>query len=182
MTPVATTAASASCTRCPALRVISFTDMLQLCKVGAAGPVKTYCHNRLQLLEQKFNLHVMLNADKEYLAQKVGAATATSTTSARRAAAAARCLHPCSRLRTCVRACYLTTRAAQITYITLLADAAACTDNPSSRECCMLRVRWPRNLHTKQAHMQVDTHVHHSACMHQKHLLRLHQEQAQEGA
>jgi AMP deaminase len=48
-----------------------FTDMLQLCKVGAAGPIKTYCHHRLTLLEQKFNLHVMLNADKEYLAQKV---------------------------------------------------------------------------------------------------------------
>lgn len=48
-----------------------FTDMLQLLKVGAAGPVKTYCHHRLALLEQKFNLHVMLNADKEYLAQKV---------------------------------------------------------------------------------------------------------------
>ena len=48
-----------------------FTDMLHLCKVGAAGPMKTYCHHRLALLEQKFNLHVMLNADKEYLAQKV---------------------------------------------------------------------------------------------------------------
>jgi AMP deaminase len=47
-----------------------FTDMLQLVKVGAAGPVKTYCHQRLMLLEQKFNLHVMLNADKEFLAQK----------------------------------------------------------------------------------------------------------------
>jgi AMP deaminase len=47
-----------------------FTDMLQLVKIGAAGPVKTYCHQRLMLLEQKFNLHVMLNADKEFLAQK----------------------------------------------------------------------------------------------------------------
>jgi AMP deaminase len=34
------------------------------------GPVKSLCHHRLQLLEQKFNLHVMLNADKEFLAQK----------------------------------------------------------------------------------------------------------------
>jgi hypothetical protein len=48
-----------------------FTDLLHLCKVGASGPIKTYCHHRLVLLEQKFNLHVMLNADKEYLAQKV---------------------------------------------------------------------------------------------------------------
>lgn len=47
-----------------------FTDMLHMLRVGAAGPVKTYCHHRLVLLEQKFNLHVMVNADKEYLAQK----------------------------------------------------------------------------------------------------------------
>ena len=36
----------------------------------ASGPVKTMCHHRLLLLEQKFNLHVMLNADQEFLAQK----------------------------------------------------------------------------------------------------------------
>lgn len=34
------------------------------------GPVKSFTHHRLQLLEQKYNLHVMLNADKEFLAQK----------------------------------------------------------------------------------------------------------------
>lgn len=34
------------------------------------GPVKTFSHHRLLLLEQKFNLHVQLNADKEFLAQK----------------------------------------------------------------------------------------------------------------
>lgn len=34
------------------------------------GPIKSFCHHRLMLLEQKFNLHVMLNADKEFLAQK----------------------------------------------------------------------------------------------------------------
>lgn len=47
-----------------------FTDMLHLSRLGAAGPMMTYCHHRLTLLEQKFNLHVMLNAEKERLAQK----------------------------------------------------------------------------------------------------------------
>lgn len=36
----------------------------------AGGSVRSFCHHRLVLLEQKFNLHVMLNADKEFLAQK----------------------------------------------------------------------------------------------------------------
>ncbi len=39
-------------------------------KIVSMGPVKSFCHHRLQLLEQKFNLHMMLNADKEFLAQK----------------------------------------------------------------------------------------------------------------
>lgn len=39
-------------------------------RYASLGPVKSYCHHRLMLLEQKFNLHVMLNADKEFLAQK----------------------------------------------------------------------------------------------------------------
>lgn len=47
-----------------------FTDMLHLSRLSAAGPMMTYCHHRLTLLEQKFNLHVMLNAEKERLAQK----------------------------------------------------------------------------------------------------------------
>ena len=34
------------------------------------GPSKTFCHKRLLLTEQKFNLHVMLNADREFLEQK----------------------------------------------------------------------------------------------------------------
>ena len=29
------------------------------------GPVKSFTHHRLELLQQKYNLHVMLNADKE---------------------------------------------------------------------------------------------------------------------
>jgi AMP deaminase len=47
-----------------------FRDMLWILKVVASGPVKTMSHHRLLLLEQKFNLHVMLNADHEFLAQK----------------------------------------------------------------------------------------------------------------
>ena len=42
----------------------------RVCKIAAMGPIKSFCHHRLMLLEQKFNLHVMLNADKEFLAQK----------------------------------------------------------------------------------------------------------------
>eukprot|EP00803_Ostreobium_quekettii_P008377 evm.model.scf_907.2 EVM.evm.TU.scf_907.2 scf_907:13163-20301(+) len=45
-------------------------DLQYILKVGAMGPVKTFCFQRLRLLEQKFNLHVMMNADKEFLAQK----------------------------------------------------------------------------------------------------------------
>ena len=39
-------------------------------RIQSMGPVKSFTHHRLQLLEQKYNLHVMLNADKEFLAQK----------------------------------------------------------------------------------------------------------------
>jgi hypothetical protein len=44
--------------------------MQRVLKVCSLGPVKTFCHHRLMLLEQKFNLHLMLNADKEFQAQK----------------------------------------------------------------------------------------------------------------
>ncbi|XP_052172914.1 AMP deaminase-like isoform X2 [Diospyros lotus] len=47
-----------------------FTDLHHILKVIAAGNIRTLCHNRLVLLEQKFNLHLMLNADREFLAQK----------------------------------------------------------------------------------------------------------------
>jgi hypothetical protein len=55
--------------------VIGINGLGHLCErlgvqVCASGPVKTMCHHRLLLLEQKFNLHVMLNADQEFLAQK----------------------------------------------------------------------------------------------------------------
>ena len=51
----------ASLKGCHARRILRITSM---------GPVKTFSHHRLLLLEQKFNLHVQLNADKEFLAQK----------------------------------------------------------------------------------------------------------------
>ncbi|KGN54386.1 AMP deaminase isoform X1 [Cucumis sativus] len=47
-----------------------FTDLHHILRVTAAGNIRTLCHRRLNLLEQKFNLHLMLNADKEFLAQK----------------------------------------------------------------------------------------------------------------
>ncbi|KAK4483781.1 hypothetical protein RD792_010985 [Penstemon davidsonii] len=47
-----------------------FTDLHYILKVIAAGNIRTLCYHRLVLLEQKFNLHLMLNADREFLAQK----------------------------------------------------------------------------------------------------------------
>lgn len=47
-----------------------FTDLHNILRVIATGNIRTLCHHRLVLLEQKFNLHLMLNADKEFLAQK----------------------------------------------------------------------------------------------------------------
>ncbi|XP_062166278.1 AMP deaminase [Alnus glutinosa] len=47
-----------------------FTDLHNILRVIAAGNIRTLCHHRLNLLEQKFNLHLMLNADREFLAQK----------------------------------------------------------------------------------------------------------------
>ncbi|KDD76974.1 adenosine/AMP deaminase, partial [Helicosporidium sp. ATCC 50920] len=77
-----------------------FSDLHLLLRIASLGHVRSFAHHRLLLLEQKFNLHVMLNADKEFVAQK----------------------------------------------------AAPHRDFYNVRK--------------------VDTHVHHSACMHQKHLLR----------
>ncbi|KAJ1381203.1 Metal-dependent hydrolase [Sesbania bispinosa] len=47
-----------------------FTDLHHILRVIALGNIRTLCHHRLNLLEQKFNLHLMLNADGEFLAQK----------------------------------------------------------------------------------------------------------------
>ncbi|KAG8067809.1 hypothetical protein GUJ93_ZPchr0005g14423 [Zizania palustris] len=47
-----------------------FTDLHYILRVIAAGNTRTVCHNRLNLLEHKFKFHLMLNADREFLAQK----------------------------------------------------------------------------------------------------------------
>ncbi|KAL1550971.1 AMP deaminase [Salvia divinorum] len=77
-----------------------FTDMHHLLKVMSIGNVRSACYHRLRFLEEKFRLHLLVNADKEFVAQK----------------------------------------------------------SAPHRDFYNIR--------------KVDTHVHHSACMNQKHLLR----------
>ncbi|XP_071927073.1 probable AMP deaminase isoform X3 [Coffea arabica] len=77
-----------------------FTDMHHILKVMSVGNVRSACHHRLRFLEEKFRLHLLVNADREFLAQK----------------------------------------------------------SAPHRDLYNIR--------------KVDTHVHHSACMNQKHLLR----------
>lgn len=47
-----------------------FTDLHRVLKVVSLGSVRTLSHHRLLLLEKKFQLHLMLNADREFMAQK----------------------------------------------------------------------------------------------------------------
>lgn len=47
-----------------------FTDMHRMLKYIALGPVRTLTYHRLLLLEQKFQMYLMLNADREFLSQK----------------------------------------------------------------------------------------------------------------
>ncbi|EXB63797.1 AMP deaminase [Morus notabilis] len=47
-----------------------FTDMHHILKVMSIGNIRTTCYHRLRFLEEKFRLHLLLNADKEFLAQK----------------------------------------------------------------------------------------------------------------
>lgn len=77
-----------------------FTDMHHILRIMAIGNVRSSCHHRLRFLEEKFRLHLLVNADREFLAQK----------------------------------------------------------SAPHRDFYNIR--------------KVDTHVHHSACMNQKHLLR----------
>ncbi|ESW25852.1 hypothetical protein PHAVU_003G070600 [Phaseolus vulgaris] len=77
-----------------------FTDMHYILKVMSIGNVRSTCYHRLRFLEEKFRLHLLLNADREFLAQK----------------------------------------------------------GASHRDFYNIR--------------KVDTHIHHSACMNQKHLVR----------
>ncbi|XP_076939343.1 putative AMP deaminase [Bidens hawaiensis] len=77
-----------------------FTDMHHVLKIISVGNVRSACFHRLRFLEEKFRLHLLVNADSEFLAQK----------------------------------------------------------SAPHRDFYNIR--------------KVDTHVHHSACMNQKHLLR----------
>jgi hypothetical protein len=50
-----------------------YTDLNTLLKIANEGPNKTYCYERLALLESCFQLHKTLNQDKEKLHQMVSA-------------------------------------------------------------------------------------------------------------
>ncbi|XP_028792560.1 probable AMP deaminase [Neltuma alba] len=47
-----------------------FTDMHYVLKVMANGNVRSACYHRLRFLEEKFRLHLLLKADREFLDQK----------------------------------------------------------------------------------------------------------------
>ena len=47
-----------------------FADMHKLHSIVTDGPVKTFCHRRLMLMEQRFRIHLMLNSESETNAQK----------------------------------------------------------------------------------------------------------------
>ncbi|KAL0004007.1 hypothetical protein SO802_011568 [Lithocarpus litseifolius] len=47
-----------------------FTDLHQLLKITSLGNVRSSCHHRLRFLEEKFRLHLLVNGDREFLAQK----------------------------------------------------------------------------------------------------------------
>ncbi|TYZ67790.1 hypothetical protein PybrP1_005565 [[Pythium] brassicae (nom. inval.)] len=47
-----------------------YGDYFEVKRIINSGPVKTLAYKRLQLLEARFNLHSLLNSDRELLAQK----------------------------------------------------------------------------------------------------------------
>eukprot|EP00741_Cyanophora_paradoxa_P009877 tig00001694_g9567.t1 len=47
-----------------------YKDLQRLMKISNDGPTKTFSYRRLLLLEARFNLHLLLNDDKELVAQK----------------------------------------------------------------------------------------------------------------
>ncbi|KAL0584382.1 hypothetical protein ABG067_005733 [Albugo candida] len=47
-----------------------YRDLFELKRIINFGPVKSLCYKRLQLLEARFNLHTLLNAERELMAQK----------------------------------------------------------------------------------------------------------------
>ncbi|XWS22508.1 hypothetical protein CRYUN_Cryun29cG0042000 [Craigia yunnanensis] len=47
-----------------------FTDMHHLLKAMSIGNIRSACHHRLRFLEENFRLHLLVNAEREFLAQK----------------------------------------------------------------------------------------------------------------
>ncbi|XP_074309782.1 AMP deaminase-like isoform X2 [Silene latifolia] len=47
-----------------------FTDMHHILKVVSTGNVNSACYHRLRFLEEKFRLYLLVNSDREFLAQK----------------------------------------------------------------------------------------------------------------
>nr|DAD31136.1 TPA_asm: hypothetical protein HUJ06_009987 [Nelumbo nucifera] len=47
-----------------------FTDMHYILRIMSLGNVRSICYHRLRFLEEKFRLHLLINADREFLAQK----------------------------------------------------------------------------------------------------------------
>ncbi|CAM8912762.1 unnamed protein product [Rhodiola kirilowii] len=47
-----------------------FTDLHHILRIMSVGNTRSACHHRLRLLEEKFRLYMLVNADKEFLAQK----------------------------------------------------------------------------------------------------------------
>lgn len=47
-----------------------YADLFEVKRIINYGPVKTLAYKRLQLLEARFNLHTLLNAERELMAQK----------------------------------------------------------------------------------------------------------------
>ncbi|TDH65947.1 hypothetical protein CCR75_005441 [Bremia lactucae] len=47
-----------------------YKDLFELKRIINFGPVKTLAFKRLQLLEARFNLHTLLNSEREFVAQK----------------------------------------------------------------------------------------------------------------
>ncbi|KAG9455742.1 hypothetical protein H6P81_000250 [Aristolochia fimbriata] len=47
-----------------------FTDMHYILRIMSLGAVRSACYHRLRLLEEKFRLHLLMNTDREFVAQK----------------------------------------------------------------------------------------------------------------
>uniref|UniRef100_A0A7S2WBS6 AMP deaminase n=1 Tax=Rhizochromulina marina TaxID=1034831 RepID=A0A7S2WBS6_9STRA len=47
-----------------------YRDLFEIHRITMMGPVKSYAYKRLRVLEEHFNMHVMLNSERELAAQK----------------------------------------------------------------------------------------------------------------